>query len=242
MEGNNLVQTLALIHTSQVFLNVETMMKEMFTELMPEVRLINIVDDSLLPDVMAAKQIGNEATKRMCFYVMAAEAAGADAVLSLCSSLGPAVDVARRMVSIPVIKIDDAHTEKAVRDASNIGVLATVPTTLRPTVELINQKALAANKTVKIRQSLASAAFDELMRGDRNKHDAMVLEAACELAPHVDLILFAQASMTRLAKEAGKATGLAILTSPRLAIEYTKNVLDGLKPNKEAPPTKFLAC
>ena len=45
-------KTLALIHTSMVFVNVETMMNDMFAEVMPDVRLINIVDDSLLPDVM----------------------------------------------------------------------------------------------------------------------------------------------------------------------------------------------
>src|ERR1035438_1314179 len=100
-------QTLALIHTSQIFLNVETMMKQLFAEIMPEVRLINIMDDALLPDVMREKSISHDVTRRMSLYVMAAEATGADAVLSLCSSLGPTIDVARKLVKIPVIKIDD---------------------------------------------------------------------------------------------------------------------------------------
>jgi len=235
-------QILALIHTSQVFLTVETMMKQMFAEIMPDVRLINIMDDSLLPDVMAEKKISKEVTKRMCFYIMAAEATGADAVLSLCSSLGPTIDVARSFVNIPVIKIDDAHTEKAVREATNIGVMATVSTTLGPTVDLINHKALAANKKVEIYQSLASAAFDALMHGDSREHDAMVLDAARDLAPKVDLILFAQASMTRLAEPVAQATGLVVLTSPRLAIEHTKRVLDGLKAKNETSSPALAIC
>ena len=85
---------LALIHTSQVFLSVETLMKQMFVEIMPEVRLISILDDSLLPDVLTTMSISNNVTKRLCLYVLAAEAAGVDAVLSLCSSVGPAIDVA----------------------------------------------------------------------------------------------------------------------------------------------------
>lgn len=225
-------QVLALIHTSQVFLNVETMMKEMFSEIMPEVRLINIMDDSLLPDVMATQKIDNDIIRRMTFYVMAAEATGADAVLSLCSSLGPAIDVAKKHVNIPVIKIDDAHTEKAVREANRVGVMATVATTLAPTVELIREKAAAVNKTVTIEECLVNGAFQTLMRGQKDQHDAMVLEAARELATKVDLILFAQASMTRLAPAVGEATGLPILTSPRLAIEYAKRVLDDLKAKK----------
>ena len=226
-------QTLVLIHTSQIFLNVETMMKQLFAEIMPEVRLINIMDDALLPDVMRENSISNEVTRRMSLYVMAAEATGADAVLSLCSSLGPTIDVARKLVKIPVIKIDDAHTEKAAREASRIGVMATVATTLGPTVALIKEKAARMNKAVDVRESLSGGAFEALMRGEKDKHDAMVVEAARKLAPQVKLILFAQASLTRLAPAVQDATGLPVLTSPRLAIEYTKRVLDGLKAQKE---------
>ena len=84
-----MTKTLALIHTSMVFVNVETMMKDMFAEIMPDVRLINIVDDSLLPDVMNSGIIDVDVQKRMSAYVKAAQETGADAVLSLCSSLGP---------------------------------------------------------------------------------------------------------------------------------------------------------
>lgn len=229
-----MLQNLALIHTSQVFLTVETMMKSMFAEIIPDVRLINILDDSLLPQCMAEQAISPEVTRRMCAYVVAAETAGADAILSLCSSLGPTIDVARKQVRIPVIKIDDAHTEKAVREASRIGVMATVGTTLRPTVALIQEKAAALSKEVEIHQSLSNSAFEALMRGEKDQHDATVLNAARQLAPKVDLILFAQASMTRLAPAVSEATARPVLTSPRLAIEYTKRVLDALREQKQA--------
>lgn len=235
-----MAQTLGLIHTSQVFLTVETMMKSLFAEIMPEVRLINIMDDSLLPDCMAVSAITPDVTRRMCDYVMAAETAGADAVLSLCSSLGPTIDVARKLVRIPVIKIDDAHTEKAVREADRIGVMATVSTTLAPTLALIREKAAALDKPVEIRESLTAAAFAALMRGEKDRHDALVLDAARELGPQVDLILFAQASMTRLAPAVQETAGRPVLTSPRLAIEHTRRVLDELKAKKRGGLTGTL--
>lgn len=222
-------QKLALIHTSQVFITVETMMKDLFREIMPDVALINIVDDSLLPTVMREQRISPAVTRRVCFYVEAAEVAGADAVLSLCSSLGPAIDVARTITEMPVIKIDDAHTQKAVQDADRIGVMATVATTLFPTLELIKQKAADAAKQVEIHHSLSDSAFEALIGGDKKRHDEMVIEAAAALAPKVDVILFAQASMTRLAPRVHDLTGLPVLTSPRLAIEGTKRILDGLR-------------
>ena len=219
-------KTLALIHTSQVFLTVEPVIRDLCTEIMPEVRLINIVDDALLPDVMREKRIRPEVTRRMCLYVMAAESAGADAVLSLCSSLGPTIDVARAMVTIPVVKIDDAHTAEAARNYNRIGVMATVGTTLEPTVALVREKAAQAGRDIVVRDVLAAAAFEALMRGEKDTHDRMVLDAARELAPDVDVILFAQASMTRLAETTEQAAGRPVLTSPRRAIEYTKRVLD----------------
>ena len=221
-------KTLALIHTSLVFLNVETMMRDIFEEVMPDVRRINIVDDSLLPDVMSKGYIPDEVQQRMNHYVQAAALTGADAVLSLCSSLGPALDQARTLVKIPVIKIDDAMTEKAVRDASRVGVLATVATTLKPTVALIEEKARQQDKSVDVQSALVQGAFEILMSGDKARHDQMVSRAAAGLCDHVDLLILAQASMTRLAPRLHQETNLPVLTSPRLAIEYTKQVLDQL--------------
>jgi Asp/Glu/hydantoin racemase len=221
-------KTLALIHTSMVFLTVETMMQDILAQVLPDVRLINIVDDSLLPDVMASGQISPAVTRRMCAYVVAAEMAGADAALSLCSSLGPTVDVARELVSIPVVKIDDAMTEKAAREADRIGVMATVETTLGPTVDLIEEKAAAMDKRIQVYRSLVKGAFEALMSGDKDQHDAMVSAAAQDLTSKVDMLVLAQASMTRLAPRLQQETRLPVLTSPRLGIEYTRRVLDEL--------------
>jgi Asp/Glu/hydantoin racemase len=222
------MKTLAVIHTSMVFIDVEPMMKDLFEELMPQVRLINIVDDSLLPDVMKAGIIIPDVTSRMCDYVVAAEKTGADAILSLCSSLGPAIDVASERVNIPVIKLDDAMAVKASESAKKIGVMATVVTTLNPTVELIKEKAKIMKKELEIVPCVVEGAFDKLMGGERAVHDQMVMDSAENLAKSVDTIVFAQASMTRLAERVAKAVGKDVLTSPRLGIKYMKTILDGI--------------
>ena len=136
------------------------------------------------------------------------------------------MDVARKLVNVPIIKIDDAMTQRAVELGSKIGVMATVPTTLQPTVDLIEQSAELAGKPVEVRQHLCEGAFDVLMGGDRVRHDQMVLDGACELAPQVDLIVLAQASMSRLAPMLSEKTGKQVLSSPRLAAEYVKSQLD----------------
>ena len=164
----------------------------------------------------------------MCDYVVAAEKTGADAVLSLCSSLGPAIDVAREQVKIPIIKIDDAMAEKASESAESIGVMATVVTTLNPTVALIKEKATILKKELEITPCIVEGAFEKLMGGERDAHDQMVMDSAENLAKFVDTIVFAQASMTRLADGVAKAVGKDVLTSPRLGIKYIKTILDGI--------------
>lgn len=200
----------------------------LFDEIMPDVRLINILDDSLLADCVSAGGMTPAVTQRLCDYARSAQEAGADAALSLCSSVGPAIDIARRLVEMPILKIDDAHTEKAVKEAERIGVLATVATTLRPTVDLIRAKAEEQGRNVEIREGLAPSALEALMSGDRARHDEMLIEKAKEIAGSVDMILFAQASMTRLEGKVADETGLPVLSSPRPAIEYAKKVLDRL--------------
>jgi len=216
----------ALIHTSFVFINRETLIFDLFDEILPDVERINIVDDQMLADVMNRGYITPEVNNRMCHYVMAAVAMGVDAIFNTCSSVGPAFDVAKRTVSIPTLKIDDAMAKKAADDGNKVGVMATVPTTLDPTIALIQEKAKAMNKDLETKKALTEGAFKILMDGDVNSHDDMVSAKAKEVAEWADTIVLAQCSMARLAPRLSDETGLPVLSSPRLGVELLKTVLE----------------
>ncbi|MCG8402993.1 MAG: aspartate/glutamate racemase family protein, partial [Firmicutes bacterium] len=124
----------AVIHTSFVSVND---LKDLFNEIIPSVKMINIVDDSLLPEVLENGGLTNSVTRRICTYAMEAEAMGADIILNQCSSVGEAVDVARKLIKIPYMKVDEPMAEEAVGIGGDISVIATVPTTLGPSVRLI---------------------------------------------------------------------------------------------------------
>ncbi len=64
------------------------------------------------------------------------------------------------------------------------------------------------------------------MGGDKAHHDRTVIESALRLAPRVELIVLAQASMARLAPVVSERTGLPVLSSPRLGVENLKQVLE----------------
>lgn len=217
-------QRVAVLHTSLVFLTVDPVLTDLLEETLPEADVVHFVDSDVLATVMREGRISDASTSRMVHLAQAAEAAGADVIFSACSSLGPAIDTARRSVATPIVKIDDAMTGRAVA-AERIGVLATVPTTLGPTSELIELKAAAAARPVRIVPRLCKGAFAALLGGDTTRHDAMVTAGARELAAEVDLIVLAQASMARLAPPLAEATGRPVLSSPRLGVESLKAAL-----------------
>ena len=74
-------------------------------------------------------------------YFQQAESLGVDAILNQCSSVGEVADAIKPFVRVPVVKVDEAMAEKAVSLGKKIAVVATVPTTVGPSVRLVEQKA-----------------------------------------------------------------------------------------------------
>jgi Asp/Glu/hydantoin racemase len=217
--------SIAVLHTSLLFVNPDSVINEYLAELAPDAKVLHFVDSDVLAAVIRDGGISPASTQRMVHLVQAAESAGADVIFSACSSVGPAIDVARRLVSVPIVKIDDAMTASAVETADAVGVLATVPTTLPPTRALVEEKARAAGRDITVQERLCEGAFSVLMCGDRDRHDAMVLDGARALATEVDVIVLAQASMARLAPAIAEAVGKPVLSSPRSGAENAVRVL-----------------
>lgn len=215
-------KTVFIIHTSNVSVKDSN---NLFKELAPNVIVRNIVDDSLLPEVLAKGEVTKNVTKRICAYAIQAEIAGADLIFNQCSSVGEVADIARELVDIPLVKVDEKMAEIACQTGKKIGVVATLETTLRPTIRLIEKTASRLGKEVEIVQKLCEGAFDQLIEGDKKAHNKMVISAIHEMAKDVDVIVCAQASMVALLAELGK-TAVPVLTSPRLGVEQAVEILN----------------
>jgi Asp/Glu/hydantoin racemase len=212
---------LAIIHTSTAL--VETLTAQA-KESLPGVSIINIVDDSLLP---YARENGVDVRlrRRMLHYYSAAMDAGADAILNACSSVGEAVDAARPFVPVPILKIDEAMAEEAVRRGRRIAVLATVESTLTPTCRLMESKAREQDRGVELTPRLCDGALDLLLAGKVEEHDRAVTAAALDCAPNHDVIVLAQASMARLGPTLQARVAVPVLSSPGLALHRLAEIL-----------------
>lgn len=216
-------KTLGLVHTSATLVPV---FQELCNQYLPNVKTFNIVDDSLIKNVIACGELTPGTARRVVNYAGSAEAAGADYILFTCSSIGAAVEAAAALTSVPVLRVDQPMADKAVAAGSRIGVIATLPTTLAPTEDLVRRRAIHANKKVDISAVLCEGAFDALMSGDAAKHDAMVAAALKELVKKVDVVVLAQASMARVVNTLDEADKqIPILASPTIAIQYLAEIL-----------------
>jgi Asp/Glu/hydantoin racemase len=167
-----------------------------------------------------------EIARRLVRYYLAAQDTGADLIFNTCSSIGDVAIMARSLVSIPIVKIDDAMAAEAVRTGSRIGVLATLPTTLAPTVRLVKAQAEKAGRTISVVEGLAKGAYEALVAKQPEKHDAMVTAAAEQVATQADVIVLAQGSMARMEAALAQKTGKPVLSSPRRGVLEVKETLE----------------
>lgn len=220
------MKTVAAVYTGQ---GLAEPLKALFQEMLPGVRLVNIIDDSLIGDVVRAGGIPPSVARRLVQYYHNGEEMGADVILNTCSSVGEVADAARRMIGIPIVKIDEAMAAKATAEYDRIAVLATLPSTLDPTMLLLRKQAELFGREITLVSGLAEGAFDALVEGKHEEHDRILEETARRIADQADAIVLAQGSMARMEKTLREATGKPVFSSPRFGIEQVKAVLEGIR-------------
>ena len=221
-----------LVHTSFAVIDL---FNRLFDDIVPDVKRIHIAEHSLIQDILDAGKVTPEVMRRMVGYFLQADAIRPDAIFSVCSTVGDVVDVARTMIRTPIVKIDDAMAVEAVERGADIGVLATLPSTLDPTCRLLERVAAAKGKPIAIRRGLVEGAFDELIAGNTAVHDQMVRSKLVTLAGGCDLIVLAQSTMARVIETMDPAAvvpclhrgdvPVPILSSPRSAVLQLKQLL-----------------
>ncbi|MBZ0298207.1 MAG: aspartate/glutamate racemase family protein [Anaerolineae bacterium] len=212
--------TVVAIYTGQ---GLAEPLQKVFKELIPDCRLVNIIDDSLIADVTPA------VSRRLVQYYQTGAEIGADVILNTCSSVSEVVDVAQKLFDVPIIKIDELMAQEAVSNYQTIGVIATLPTTLAPTVRLIQSQAARLGKQVTVVDGLAEGAYLALVSGKPEEHDQRILDVARKLAQEVDVLVLAQGSMARMEQALHEATGKPVLSSPSRGVKAVKSAREAQK-------------
>jgi aspartate/glutamate racemase len=204
-------------------------LQKVFKENIDDIEYNNIIDDTLIRDVIRAGKLTPAVIKRLTQYFMIAQDMGADIIINTCSSVREIVDIAQPMIDLPIVKIDDAMGDEVVKNYSSVAVMATIPTTLNPTMRMIEEKAKKAGKDIKVVSGLAKGAYDALVSGDPEGHDRAILETAEKLSSQADCFVLAQGSMGRMQEGLMKASGKPVLASPPLCVKQVKAMLEEMK-------------
>ena len=165
---------LTLIHTSGIMIPV---FSELCRELLPDIEAIHMVDESLLKAILKDGCLTKPTARRVVNHILSADSAGTDAILVTCSSIGKATEIGRELVESTVIRVDEPMARKAIEIGKRIGVIATLPSTLNPTVDLIKRQ----GKDLQVTAKLCEGAFEAVISGDTATHDKIVAEGILEL-------------------------------------------------------------
>jgi Asp/Glu/hydantoin racemase len=216
------MHSLAFIHTSHILI---PLFSRLAAEIVPEVKVFHMTDESLIRNTISAGELTKATVRRLVAMVGSAHEGGADAVMVTCSSIGPAVAVARQIYGFPVLRVDEAMADAAVSRARRIGVAATLKTTLEPTMALIRETAARTGRDVELVPELCAGAFEAVLAGDTERHDALLAESLVRLRQGVDVVVLAQASMARVVANLGTNGGAPILSSPELGVRSIRALL-----------------
>jgi Asp/Glu/hydantoin racemase len=220
---------ICLIHTAPLMVQVFT---PLCKDRLPDVKVTQIINESMIKDTIEAGRIRQPTIDALHTFADASFKLGTELVMVTCSSIGPAVDLIQSRFQKPVLRVDEPMAEAAVARGNRIGVTATLRTTLEPTAELLRRKAQEAGKPVEIVECLCEGAFEAVMAGDMETHDALVSKAMVNRLGEVDVIVLAQASMARVVDRLPPGALTApVLSSPGLAIDYVRERLARLRPN-----------
>lgn len=194
--------------------------RDLAHEVLPDAEIDDVVVAPLLARTIDAGRLLPETERELAATVLE-RGRDADVVLVTCSTLGPAVDTIAERSRTPVLRVDEAMARRAVTLGRRIGVLATLTTTLVPTVEIIEREAATMGRPVDVVTRLCEGAFEAVTRGDGTGHDELV-RAGLEdlLAAEVEVIVLAQASMARVVDDLPADPPVPVLSSPRLAVEH----------------------
>ncbi|WP_332447399.1 aspartate/glutamate racemase family protein [Sphaerochaeta sp.] len=214
--------TIAAIYTGAALVKP---LSDLLKESLEDCKIMNILDDSMIGDIIEAGTLTKAVKRRLYGYYEIACASGAELILNTCSSIGDAVYGAREFFPIPIVRIDEPMARKAIELSDSIAVLATLPTTLDPTLRLLQRCAAESGKTIRTVSALAEGAFSAITSGDGPTHDRLVAETAKQVSDSCDVILLAQGSMARMEEPLARLTGKTVLSSPRFGVQMVKQML-----------------
>jgi Asp/Glu/hydantoin racemase len=207
---------IVVLHTSPATVDL---FGRLLRDRLPDARVSNILDDSILPELRANGGDIGAVAGRWNAYARIARSLGADVLLNACSSIGELCEPAARDLALPVVRVDAGMAHEAVSRGRRVAVVATLQSTLRPTRDLVAGTARREGRECDVTAALVDGAYEALIGGDQEGHDERVAAALRDACAHADAVVLAQASMARVLPRLEPPERVKCLASPPYAVD-----------------------
>ena len=199
-------------------------LKSLIKEIIPEATVQEIIDSSLIDEVVAHTGVTPFVHRRLATYYAFAQELGADMILNQCSSVDQVAYEEQANISIPIVCIDKGMAVKAVSLGQRIGMVATVASTVKPSLGNLERAAKEQGRDVTITPYLVDGAMELLIKtGNVQEHNRMVVGQVEKAAQENDVVVLAQGSMDVLMPELTHISK-PVFSSPRIGVEYLRQV------------------
>ena len=200
----------------------------------PEAEAVDLLDASLSVDRARDHELTPRMFERFVELGGYAQRLGAEAILVTCSAFGPAIERMARELPVPVLKPNEAMFREAIGRGRRIGMLATfAPSVLTMTEEFEQFVAEAGGEAgarvgagATLETIVVEGAMDALRKGDADRHNALIVARAPELA-HCDAIMLAHFSTSRALAAVTAAVKTPVLTAPDAAVDRIRAAIAG---------------
>ena len=205
---------ITFLHTGEI--HVATF-EQLLGELDDGIRAQHIVDEELLN---SARQDGitPDLEKRIDAAMLKGVADESSLVVCTCSSIGGVAEETGARHGFKSMRIDRAMADDAVDMGKKTLVLAALESTLAPTAELIKSSAERKGKSPEIELKQVENAWPHFESGNLDNYSRRIGEAIVEYANDFDVVVLAQASMSK-AVDYCEGVTTPVLSSPRIGVK-----------------------
>ena len=207
----------------------------------PGAHLVNIGNEAVQINFMEEHQAGKPVppTSNIEAFVRyaqdLAELGHVDVILITCSTMNrsfPAVVAAMKNYGIPVVQIDQPMMEQAVNLGGETLVIATHGPTVASTQALLDETAVAMNKTIRYCGATVETAWYCLAAGDVQGHNNILAQTIREQLKQgpIDSVVLAQLSMSVFLlsyPDPLSTFGVPVLSSGQCGFERVAEMLRG---------------
>lgn len=216
----------AIVHATR---NAIGPINEVFGARLQDAEVLNFLDEAMLVFAWRECVTAPVVLERMESIFLSAEKAGADLIVTSCSSLSPAVDMVRGKIRVPVLRNEVPLAEEAISRFRKVGVVATTRTAIDSFRQLLATTASAPDGVPRAVYRFCEGAFDALSANDSDTHDRMVVEEVCRLSRQkLDAILLPQVSVSRVVKKLPDGLPVPVLSSVYVSVGRVAEIIRGM--------------